>query len=253
MARECAFCPQTANLSLEHLWSSWMNALFPGKKRFTTKNEKGEIVKQWLSSSLDWKARVVCRQCNNTWMSDLESQHAQPAMTDLIVGKLDFTISQSQSRSLALFAFKTAVIFDHIQGGKPPFFLRSLRHRFASTLAIPFGVGMWMTGFLPIGKGEILTTYHEGALSNTNRLKLYVCTYAVGHLVFQVVAARQQGFTPIAPRPGFEYLAIPFWPKLPSGVRWPPDEVLRTVSEFEIFATRWNTIMVKKGVGGSTF
>ena len=33
-----------------------------------------------------WKARVVCGDCNNGWMSDLENDHAKPVLTPLITG-----------------------------------------------------------------------------------------------------------------------------------------------------------------------
>lgn len=223
-----------------------MDELLPGKKKFTRWNEKGQIIGRWEAQHLDWTARVVCLNCNNTWMSDIESQHAKPAMTDLIVGKLDIPISESRARSLAVFAFKTAVIFDHIQRNRPPFFLSSSRHRFAKSLVIPFGVSMWLSGFLPFGHGDVSTTYHEGQLSPTNRLKLYVCTYSVGHLALQVVAQRQQGFTPFLPQRGFAYLAIPFWPKLRAGASWPPHDVLRTRSDFEGLATRWTNITFRR-------
>jgi hypothetical protein len=175
-----------------------MNELFPGKKRFMKKNEKGEVIEQWFADNLNWKAKVVCKSCNEGWMSNIESQHAKTAMADLIQGKLDLPISQSRARSLALFAFKSAVVFDHVRREKEPFFLRSIRHRFRECLAIPpTTVRMWMAAFLPIGKGEVLTSYHEGDLSPTNRLKLYVCTYAVGHLAFQ----ERKNRTPAQNRP----------------------------------------------------
>src|SRR5271154_5981831 len=109
--RECAFCPETANRSGEHLWSNWINDLVPGRKKFTIRDENGNIVREWQSKELDWKAKVVCQRCNNTWMSDIENDHAKPAMTDLITGKVDVPITESKARSLALFGFKTAVVF----------------------------------------------------------------------------------------------------------------------------------------------
>ena len=245
MSRECAFCPSTADLTGEHLWSHWMDDLFPGKKRFTSKNEKGEIIKQWEDASLSWKAKVVCRRCNNGWMSDMESKHAKPAMTGLIRGNEEATITKSHARSIALFGFKTAVIFDHMQRGRVPFFPQRARYRFRQCLAIPFNVSMWLAGFLPIGKGEVHTSYHDGTSESGNRLELYVCTYAVGHLAFQVVAARQTGLTLFSPGDGFEHLAIPFWPRLRLGTRWPPNYVLRTVGDFDEFSRRWETIIIR--------
>lgn len=242
MARECAFCPETAKLSLEHLWSDWMNDLFPGKKRFVRKNEKGEIISQYVKEHLDWKARVVCRHCNNTWMSQIEQKHAKPAMVDLITGKLDIPVSNSSAHSLALFSFKTAVIFDHVSRGRVPFFDRASRHQFAKILTIPPTVAMWMAGFLPRGKGEVHTCYHEGEVSN-RRLELYVLTYAVGHLALQVVGAKSGNWT-ISPKPGFDHVAVRFWPGLADGLVWPLADVLRSSADFDSFSARWRTIGV---------
>lgn len=147
-----------------------MNDLFPGKKRFTTKNEKGEIVAEWSSDELDWKARVVCESCNNTWMSDIESR-AKSAMSNFILGKPG-PISQSCADSIALFAFKTAGIFDHIRRDREPFFSLSVRHGFRESFAIPVSVRMFIAGFLPGGKGHVHTCYHEGALSVTDHFTL---------------------------------------------------------------------------------
>lgn len=224
-----------------------MDALFPGKKRFKMKNEKGEVVHERITKGLDWTAKVVCADCNNTWMSAIENNHAKPAMTDLIRGKVDIPIDESRARSIALFAFKTAVVFDHIQRDQQPFFLRTIRHRFREARAIPpTTVKMWMAGFLPTARGEVHTFYSEGNLTPTNHLRLYVCTYAVGHFVFQVVADRQQGFVPFGPIADYSHIAIPFWPTsdLPRGFVWPPKAILRTVKDFDDFSERWRTINV---------
>jgi hypothetical protein len=212
------------------------------------KNEKGEIVEQWFSEDLNWKAKVVCKPCNEGWMSNIEAQHAKPAMTDLITGGLDVPISESRARSVSLFAFKSAVVFDHVARTREPFFLRSIRHRFREALAVPHTtVQMWMAGFLLTGKGEVFTSYHEGNLSPSNHVRLYVCTYAIGHFVFQVVGQRQQGFTPFGPLDRrFDGSALPFFPTrmLPRGLTWPVADVLRTAQDLEDFALRWKDIRV---------
>ena len=87
MPRECAFCPATANFSGEHIWSKWMRKLFKSKKfRFHQRNSSGKIVKEWSLPGIDLKAKVVCKPCNEGWMSRLEAQHAEPAMADLLIG-----------------------------------------------------------------------------------------------------------------------------------------------------------------------
>jgi hypothetical protein len=227
-----------------------MNELFPGKKLFTRRDQQGNILGQWVSDSLNWKAKVVCKDCNNGWMSEVENIHAKPAMTALIHLKPNTILDTTRAKSLALFAFKTAVVFDHVSRNRPPFFSREVRHQFTETLDIPpETVGMWMAAsFAPRG-GEVLTAYHKGQLSTENCIKAYVCTYATGRLVFQVVAVsiqRQQGFRAFGPAAEFDSLSVPFWPlqTLPVGLRWPPGDVLRTNEDFEGYATRWKILKV---------
>jgi len=38
---------------------------------------------------MDWKVRVVCEKCNNTWMSDIEHNHAKPVLTPLVTGQMN--------------------------------------------------------------------------------------------------------------------------------------------------------------------
>lgn len=227
-----------------------MDGLFPGRKRFMRQDEGGNITEQWFSEHLDWKAKVVCKGCNEGWMSDVENLHAKSAMADLILGKLDVPISRQRASSIALFAFKSAVVLDHVARGREPFFLRSMRHSFREHLVIPpTTVQMWMAGFLPHGKGEVFTCCHEGSLSPSNWLKMYVCTYAVGRLTFQLVAQRQQGFTVFGPRERkFDGLAVPFFPtgSLPNNFTWPAGDVLRTASDLEEFAVRWRELRILK-------
>jgi hypothetical protein len=241
--KECAFCPHSAKLSAEHIWSEWMRSLFPGKKfRFISRDERGAVVKEWASADIDMTAKVVCQKCNNDWMSSLESTHAKPAMADLIVGSKELTISQEQAKGIAAFAFKTTLIADHMKRDRKPFFSREVRHKFAKSLNIPPNTQMWMAGFLPMSSGHIHSCYHEGKIDAINRVWLDVCTYAVGHLAFQVVSCKCT--IPITFRPitGFESIAAQFWPTMPDAIHWPPQDVLRTKQDFDAFSNRWRSI-----------
>jgi hypothetical protein len=248
MARECAFCPSTAKLSAEHIWSDWMNELFPGEKSFQIMNEQMTVTERWSSPQLDWKAKVVCKPCNETWMSEIESQHAKPALADLIGGKVDIPVTQARANSIALFAFKTTAVLEHMNRKRHiRFFTRQVRHRFRERREIPPNVSMWMAGFLPPGKGRCVASYHEAP--NPHSFELYVCNYVAGRLVFQVVAERKPTFLTLFPVAGFESLAVPFWPRVPEGFLWPPETVLKTVEEFEAFAARWCKVSVVRFTG----
>jgi hypothetical protein len=191
---------------------------------------------------LDWKAKVVCGPCNNEWMSELENVHAKPSMTDLILGKPGVPIDETRANSIALFAFKTAVVFDHLVSDRAPFFERSARHEFCNSLTIPPNVHMWLTRFVPSGSGLAQTVYHSGTVPPNKNLSMYVCTYSIEHLVLQVVGYKADGLDGAETKHDFQ--AIPFWPKIPGAFVWPPAEALHTVSDFDSFSARWQTVDV---------
>jgi len=252
---ECAFCPNAAKLSGEHIWSAWMGEVFSHIKRFRfrQRDHEGQVIKEWPSPYLDMKAKVVCRSCNNGWMSDLERHHAKPAVEDMILGNKELSISQSRATSIARFAFKTSVIANHMARTQPSFFPPAIRREFAKSLAIPQGVQMWLAGFLPMEtQGHLFARWGNQEIDGIGRIEFYVCTFAVGHLVFQVVSGRlhtetrhQWGEINFTPMHNFEHLAVPFWPAIQDGIVWPLPNALLTRDDFNSFGERWDSVNVQ--------
>jgi len=176
-------------------------------------------------------------------MSEIENR-VKPVLSQFIIGEAR-AITQPQADSIGLFAFKNAVIFDHIRfDHAPPFFSRSVRHSFGNKRAIPATVRMFLAGFLPRGQGHVHSCYQEGALSANERIVLYVCTYAAGHLVFQVVAQKQPGFTTVRMQPrSLRSSAVEFWPWVAGGTApWPPVSALQNTEQFNSFSSRWRKL-----------
>lgn len=217
-----------------------MNEYFPGKKRFAHLNTELKGPRGWASNALDLTTKVVCESCNNGWMSDIESQHAKPSIGPLLEGKVDIPITQSHARSIALFAFKTAVICDHMRRGDR-FFPRATRYLFKEKSEIPATVQMWFAGYLGRSEGASLTIYHN--VPDPNGFQLYVCTYLIGYFVFQVLATSMPTSWFVRPHETtFKNLAVPFWPSVPGSFMWPPKTVLMKATEFQKFAGRWKFI-----------
>src|SRR6185437_1891087 len=82
---ECAFCDHTGKLTAEHITSQWLRDLFtgPGKAWFGT--TEGET-RQFDMGPLDFKAKVVCKECNSGWMSDIE-RAAKHLLSPMITGQ----------------------------------------------------------------------------------------------------------------------------------------------------------------------
>jgi hypothetical protein len=247
--KECGFCFQkVVKLSGEHIYSDWMNELFrePWERRFTLPDGR---VFTFPKAALDWKEKVACGACNNGWMSDIEEKHARPTLTPLIVGQIGIPITQSAARSMAIFAFKTAAVLDLMpirQRQKKPYFSKRIRAAFREKLTIPPSVWMWMCPYVAANyRADTFATNYHGDSPIIGPIHLYVCTYAIGHFVFQVVSLKSihsGAFRLAAGDPTFNKAAIQFWPNLIPNFVWPNRLALRTVEELGKFHRRWEGI-----------
>jgi hypothetical protein len=118
-AGKCIFCGQ-GNLSKEHLFPNWLRNVFPrsalsthtqgrvtwpeGKKHIKTKKGQGH--------SGTKKLRVVCKKCNNGWMSKLEST-SQPLLSSLIDGN-SVTLDTDAQSLLSLWVAKTVCVAENL-------------------------------------------------------------------------------------------------------------------------------------------
>lgn len=154
-----------------------MRKLFSSKKfHLIRRGVDGEIINYWMGTGIDITAKVVCKPCNEGWMSNLEDRHARPALSDLIVGNNPVPLTHSRARAIARFSFKTAVVVDHMSRDREPFFSTKVRYRFAKSLSIPNNVQMWLARYLPMGSGRLNATYHKTSDQANRSLKIYVCT-----------------------------------------------------------------------------
>jgi hypothetical protein len=248
----CAFCLRAAKMSGEHMWSAWIERLFAdftGRYSFKTLVSEG-VTKHWKSGSINLKAHVVCEPCNNTWMSDIDAE-AKMTMKDMIRCAAHVTLLRRGIASIATFAFKTAVVADHVRPDRRPFFSHSARKRFATTLEIPTGVQMWLAAFrgAHLLSGRYTMHYAKVRSGRFKGFELYIFTYVAGFLGLQVTGwrwasiAKRRRFTPVlAQDPAFGPVAVPFWPSDGTPVVWPPPAHFDDQS-VEIFANRWGRLV----------
>lgn len=115
--RLCIFCGARAD-SKEHIFPDWINRLiltdeFEGMA-FTI--ERGELVERRThrtNQAAGDRARIVCRRCNNGWLSDLEGK-AQELLSPLMLGE-PTTLNAGQQLLAAEWAAKTAMVGETIQ------------------------------------------------------------------------------------------------------------------------------------------
>src|SRR5712671_523545 len=100
MPKECAFCPTSANITAEHLWSSWIGkALKAHNIRHRRKTQTDNVI-SWRTKGLNATAKVVCKTCNGGWMSDLESA-SKLILEDMIVNCKPVTLSPKETVTIA--------------------------------------------------------------------------------------------------------------------------------------------------------
>ncbi len=219
-----------------------MNRLFPFEKlTFQQVTPDGEVLKQWHAPELNLKANVVCKTCNETWMSDIEEQHARPAMADLILGKRVGAIGQKRARNIALFAFKTSVVVNHALPMEEECFEVEQRYAFRESRTIPPNVAMWFFGCAPEVSGSLRSYNVTFTDKHGPTLKLNVCTFSIAQFGFQVVAGKSSTFPQVESVPMHPDLTVPFYPVLREQVSWPRAVVLGGEA-FDGFHARWNKV-----------
>lgn len=123
----CIFCGN-AKVSKEHLWGKWLKKYFkpvfdPEERQKHTVSkigEDGKIVKapgQFRNSghALSTTTKIVCETCNNTWMSEIES-NMDTTFKTIFHGRRE-KLDQSHVTSLSNWAYLKALI--HISSDKP--------------------------------------------------------------------------------------------------------------------------------------
>ncbi len=178
----------------EHIWPAWLSKLLP-KTRYRNERVDGEAKSTWTTTKLDQTANVVCKRCNETWMSELES-HAKSLLADVIINGKRTTFGYDDLKFLAAYAFEKSVIANYqtlsILG--EPISTRAQRERFRTSLELPPDIRIWVSSFQGHARysGRSNPRYARTTADPPpfNDLDIYTHTYVVGHLVFQVLAYR---------------------------------------------------------------
>lgn len=118
----CAFCGEPMNSAeerdrtREHAFPRWLDEFIPGiqdDKTFTAtvnSGETGEVLRSWKSQKLNFRAKRVCGDCNNGWMSRLETA-AKPALASILNGHRREYFRGGQN-VMAGWAIKTALALE---------------------------------------------------------------------------------------------------------------------------------------------
>lgn len=148
----CIFCDGYP-LSKEHIWADWLREFIPRTQTKTNHNvnivngfnferTKGKVDRPGDPHSQ--RLRVVCQQCNNGWMSEIQNR-VKPNLSRLIIGEpADLT---STDRELLA---SWAVMFTYIWEQAEPKLISSTpseRRAFMDAQLPPSGWTVWMAPY----------------------------------------------------------------------------------------------------------
>jgi hypothetical protein len=113
----CIFCGRPG-VTKEHVWADWLDRYLPSgevnHERFSGtiyRTHTVSEVRKHSGSSQSGRVRVVCRECNNGWMSRLQSD-VKPILVPLLKGER-ISLHKKAQATLAVWIAMFAVVAEH--------------------------------------------------------------------------------------------------------------------------------------------
>lgn len=240
--RACVFCGGKP-LTTEHVWPDWIGRLFFGYSkdgraplaphRASTSLPR-ESDREWTAPSFDTKVRVVCTECNNGWMSDLEVA-AKPILVRMLTGKRVVLDDASQA-VVSQWVVKTAMMFQHTTPRRPipdHHFRYLYDHR-----RPPPSSQVWIAA-RTAEDGGIVSGLQSARLKlkpdgpNTEANSAYLVTIGIAAFVGQLFGHDLPRLDFRRSHKGIFTSAVEqIWPTVETVVEWPPKHIIRSVEDF---------------------
>lgn len=214
-------------MSNEDVVPRWALKILPSQGSAYIRLRGTSIEKQWTNAKLELLQRSVCIPCNNGWMSRLEYT-AKPRLEPMILGQGQ-ELNPTDCKIVAAWAVKTALLLQATdkESVVPADHYRNVTES-GTNQEPPAGIQVWL-GACDIPH-ELFHSHTPLRLppdlsdDGTTDLNAYGSTFALKHLVFQVLWSQ---LDPPAKRYiGQDLLPIlrEIWP--PRTVQWPPPGIL---------------------------
>jgi hypothetical protein len=240
MSRQCIFCGRRP-VTREHVFPAWVSALGTqsGSVLHTlTRDNDTETYRFPAEGRLQFKAKVVCRRCNNEWMNDLD-RRVEPLLRPLAAGEARTFTEEKDVELIAAWGTKMAIMLDQLRGRsdltrKRGLIPENLRQAFYVTKRPPPDVvHVWLACFdarpvqmvwwrtTPLVIIPVDPRLYGGPYAE-------LVTFVVNWLVVQVLfAPAQPQFQKLASDRTWGPHTSPYisgvWPVAASQLDWPPD------------------------------
>jgi hypothetical protein len=158
----CIFCQNAYANSEEDYWPKWLQKLIPPK--YASTDFRTNIGGDWrVTHSLKvdpsrHTLRVVCRTCNNVWMSQIQNR-ASSILKPLVKGH-NRVLSRSDAETLSAWAAMTAMVIEHNNPATIST-TKNEHHRFFTEKAAPDN---WYIGVVRTSQAEHPNYYHSAMM-----------------------------------------------------------------------------------------
>lgn len=250
--RVCAFCSSSA-MTREHLWPpKWLEHKV--RRRLTvpppfgiSRRGASHNPQSWRSTTIDNTSKIVCRNCNSTWMSQLQRSVAT-LVSALAFDSAPRELSQEQQERLSAWAFMTAALIDSATPRAEPRFMdHSIRVGFRVTRDIPLGTQVWIAKYQDDDAKQVCGQHRAVYLppAGTSAFtRLLLANVFCGHFALQVAYPRcYAGHRApcLFEAPSMAAATVRVWPVQRNVATWPPAETLNHQSYQRFRVDRWRT------------
>jgi len=171
----------------------------------------------------------VCENCNNGWMSKIESE-VKPVI-ESILGEQMKTVDAKSQAIVAVWAVKTAMVFEAFDSHRKRFYTNDQRRELIVS-AIPERTSVWIAKC--VNQRNIYSAAKDlWTAPGQNEVHAYATTMAFGSLALQVVSIRpstnlSRGTTityNVSEGP-WDKVLVQVWPLMSIPQQWPPSQGL---------------------------
>lgn len=177
-----------------------------------------------------FKTRKVCRDCNNGWMSRVESA-VRRTMGGLI-NDIAMDLDAEQQQGLGGWALKTAMVIEGVKQSKNGFYTPDERSAFRQALIPPVETAVWVGRCAQSNNlhGEARKLHVSNPTASNPLEDGCATTFVIGRLVLQVLSIKRKpdamhGPLRLRMRSGpWDTKLRQVWPVEKPRVSWPPPE-----------------------------
>ncbi len=248
--RNCLFCSGAAD-SKEDALPRWITNQFKGTRPSEAHLERCGKEHSWPDLAPELLVRWVCRQCNNGWMSQLESQ-AKPFLQPLLMGEHCF-LDMSGQATIALWSMKTAMVLEALDEPEQRAYTQIERERLRTMSAIPWRTSVWLAA--SVDRSFFLSSKSRHSGEGPNPMSGVSITVAFAHVVLQVLTIRlpeavapKTNVTTAVRHGPWDRATHQIWPNQRVQLRWPPPVGLNGGAGLDSFAERFSTTMLNEGL-----